>query len=175
MKFLYDLLPVILFFVSYKFYGIYTATAVAIIATFLQIVITFIIKKNIDKMLLFNGFIITFLGGLTILLKDKTFIMWKPSVIYWLLSLALITSDMVFKKNLIKKSLGGQIKLEENILFKLNTYTAIFFVLLGFINLYVAFNYDENTWVNFKLFGITGLLLIYMIIVVMFLSKASKD
>ena len=113
MKFLYDLLPVILFFISYKFYGIYTATAVAIGATLLQIVIVLMMKKKVDRMLLFNGLIITFLGGLTILLKDKTFIMWKPSVIYWILSAALLISDKLFSKNLIKQALGNQITLQE--------------------------------------------------------------
>ena len=175
MKFLYDLLPVILFFISYKFYGIYTATAVAIGATLLQIVIVLIMKKKVDRMLLVNGLIITFLGGLTILLKDKTFIMWKPSVIYWMLSAALIISDKIFSKNLIKQALGGQISLQENYWAGLNMVTSAFFIFLGFINLYVAFNFDENTWVNFKLFGITGLLFIYRILVTIFISKISKE
>ncbi|HCK04676.1 MAG: septation protein A [Methylophilales bacterium] len=175
MKFLYDLLPVILFFISYKFYGIYTATAVAIATTLLQIMIALITKKTVDKMLIFNGFIITFLGGLTILFQDKTFIMWKPSVIYWLLSAVLVISALLFNKNLLKKSLGTQIKLNDKNWSRLNIVTAVFFVLLGFINLYVAFNYDENTWVNFKLFGITGILFIYMIFVTIFVSKVSKE
>jgi len=175
MKFLYDLLPVILFFISYKFYGIYTATAVAIGATLLQIAIVLMMKKKVDRMLLFNGLIITFLGGLTILLKDKTFIMWKPSVIYWILSAALIISDKIFSKNLIKKALGSQITLKEKHWASLNMATSAFFTLLGFVNLYVAFNYDENTWVNFKLFGITGLLFVYMIFVTIFVSKISKE
>jgi len=175
MKFLYDLLPVILFFISYKLYGIYTATAVAIGATLLQIVIVLIMKKKVDKMLLFNGMIITFLGGLTILLQDKTFIMWKPSVIYWILSAVLIISDKVFRKNLIKQSLISQISLHEKYWSRLSIATSAFFIFLGFINLYVAFNFDENTWVNFKLFGITGLLFVYMILVTIFVSKISKE
>ena len=175
MKFLYDLLPVILFFISYKFYGIYTATAVAIGATLLQIVIVLMMKKKVDRMLLFNGLIITFLGGLTILLKDKTFIMWKPSVIYWILSAALLISDKLFSKNLIKQALGNQITLQEKYWTGLNMATSAFFTLLGFVNLYVAFNFDENTWVNFKLFGITGLLFVYIIFVTIFVSRISKE
>ena len=101
--------------------------------------------------------------------------MWKPSVIYWVLSAALIISDKIFSKNLIKQALGSQISLQEKYWASLNMTTSAFFILLGFINLYVAFNYDENTWVNFKLFGITGLLFIYMIFVTIFISKISKE
>ena len=174
MKFLYDLLPVILFFISYKFYGIYTATAVAIGATLLQIVIVLIMKKKVDRMLLFNGLIITFLGGLTILLKDKTFIMWKPSVIYWLLSISLLISDSIFDKNLMKLAMGSQIKVEKNYWKRINLFTSIFFLGLGFINLYVGYNFELDTWVNFKLFGITALLFIYILMISLYLSKVSK-
>ena len=175
MKFLYDLLPVILFFITYKIYDIFTATAVAIVVTLLQVFYDYFKNKKIDKMLLFNGATITILGGLTIIFQDKTFIMWKPSVIYWILSAALIISDKIFSKNLIKKALGGQITLQEKYWTGLSMATSAFFTLLGFVNLYVAFNYNENTWVNFKLFGITGLLFVYMIFVTIFVSKISKE
>ena len=97
-KFLFDLLPIILFFVAYKFYDIFTATAVAIIATLLQITYVFIKNKTVEKVLLFNGAMITILGGLTILLQDKMFIMWKPSIIYWCFSIALLFSNYVLNK-----------------------------------------------------------------------------
>jgi len=175
MKFLYDLFPVILFFISYKMYDIFIATAVAIIATLIQIIFAYMRNKKVDKMLLFNGIIITLLGGLTILLKDKTFIMWKPSVIYWALSLSLLISNSFFNKNLIKLAIGHQVQLKDIYWNKLNWATTFFFTSLGFINLYVAFNFDENTWVNFKLFGITGLLFIYIIFITFYLTKISKD
>ncbi|MBT4571179.1 MAG: septation protein A, partial [Nitrosomonadales bacterium] len=109
MKFLYDLLPVILFFISYKVYDIFIATAVAIAVTLLQVFYDYFKNKKIDKMLLFNGSIITVLGGLTIILQDKTFIMWKPSVLYWLFAGILLISNLFFEKNLIKLAINQKI------------------------------------------------------------------
>lgn len=174
MKFLYDLLPVILFFISYKIYDIFIATGVAIIATLLQVLYDYIKNKKIDKMLLFNGAIITILGGLTIIFQDKTFIMWKPSVLYWLFAAVLFISNYFFNKNLIKLAMGQKIELEDSYWNNLNNATGLFFIMLGFINLYVAYNYEEDTWVNFKLFGITGILFIYIIFLTIYISKVSK-
>lgn len=175
MKFFYDLLPVILFFVAYKLYDIYIATATAIIATLFQILFVYLKNKKVDKMLLFNGVMITVLGGLTIILQDKFFIMWKPSLIYWVFSIVLFCSDKFFNKNLIKLAMGSQLKLEQIIWSKLNLFTSLFFIFLGFINLYVAYNFSENSWVNFKLFGLTGLLFIYFIFIAIYISKINKD
>ena len=174
MKFLYDLLPVILFFISYKIYDIFIATGVAIIATLLQVLYDYIKNKNIDKMLLFNGATITILGGLTIIFQDKTFIMWKPSVLYWLFAAVLFISNYFFNKNLIKLAMGQKIELEDSYWNNLNNAKGLFFIMLGFINLYVAYNYEEDTWVNFKLFGITGILFIYIIFLTIYISKVSK-
>ena len=173
-KFLFDLLPIILFFVAYKFYDIFTATAVAIIATLLKITYVFIKNKTVEKVLLFNGAMITILGGLTILLQDKMFIMWKPSIIYWCFSIALLFSNYVLNKNLVRMMLGKQVELKDRFWSVINLNTSIFFSLLGFINLYVAYNFSEDTWVNFKLFGLTGLLLVYMILMTLYISKVSK-
>ena len=173
-KFLFDLLPIILFFVAYKFYDIFTATAVAIIATLLQITYVFIKNKTVEKVLLFNGAMITILGGLTILLQDKMFIMWKPSIIYWCFSIALLFSNYVLNKNLVRMMLGKQVELKDRFWSVINLNTSIFFSLRGFINLYVAYNFSEDTWVNFKLFGLTGLLLVYMILMTLYISKVSK-
>lgn len=174
MKFLYDLLPVILFFISYKIYDIFIATGIAIIATLLQVLYDYIKNKKIDKMLLFNGATITILGGLTIIFQDKTFIMWKPSVLYWLFAAVLFISNYFFNKNLIKLAMGKKIELEDSYWNNLNNATGLFFIMLGFINLYVAYNYEEDTWVNFKLFGITGILFIYIIFLTIYISKVSK-
>ena len=174
MKFLYDLLPVILFFISYKIYDIFIATGVAIIATLLQVLYDYIKNKKIDKMLLFNGATITILGGLTIIFQDKTFIMWKPSVLYWLFAAVLFISNYFLNKNLIKLAMGQKIELEDSYWNNLNNATGLFFIMLGFINLYVAYNYEEDTWVNFKLFGITGILFIYIIFLTIYISKVSK-
>ena len=173
-KFLFDLFPIILFFIAFKIYDIFIATAVAIIATLLQIIYVYLKDKKVEKVLLFNGVMITFLGGLTILLQDKMFIMWKPSVLYWCFALILLFSNLFLKKNLVQMSLGKQVELKNKFWNVINWYTSIFFVLLGFINLYVAYNFSEDTWVNFKLFGITGLLFIYMIFLGLYISKVGK-
>jgi len=175
VKFFYDLLPVILFFVAYKMYDIFVATAVAIIATLAQIAIVYLKHRKLEKMLVFNGLMITVLGGLTILLKDKYFIMWKPSLIYWAFALALLFADQFFNRNLVQLALGKQMELSKIVWKKINIFTALFFILLGFINLFVAYNFSENTWVNFKLFGLTGLLFLYMIAIAIYISKTNKD
>ena len=173
-KFLFDLFPIILFFIAFKIYDIFIATAVAIVATLLQIIYVYFKDKKVEKVLLFNGVMITFLGGLTILLQNKMFIMWKPSVLYWCFALILLFSNLLLKKNLVQLALGKQIELKNKFWNVINWYTSIFFVLLGFINLYVAYNFSEDTWVNFKLFGITGLLFIYMIFLGLYISKVGK-
>ena len=173
-KFLFDLFPIILFFIAFKVYDIFIATGVAIVATLLQIIYVYLKDKKVEKVLLFNGVMITFLGGLTILLQDKMFIMWKPSVLYWCFALILLFSNVFLKKNLVQMALGKQVELKNKFWNVINWYTSIFFVLLGFINLYVAYNFSEDTWVNFKLFGITGLLFIYMIFLGLYISKVGK-
>ena len=163
MKFLFDLFPVILFFVSFKLYGIFFATAIAIIATIAQIIYSKIRHGKIEKMLLVNGAIISVLGGITLLLHDKTYIMWKPTVLYWLLAAILLISDLFFKKNFIRQMMGKMLNPPVKIWHKLNLAWVFFLVLLGFLNLYVAFNYSLDTWVNFKLFGVTGMMFVFVI------------
>ncbi|NCW62627.1 MAG: septation protein IspZ [Betaproteobacteria bacterium] len=155
---------------SYIFY----ATFSAIIVSIFLAISTYLIKKKIEKMVLFNTLLITILGGLTILLKDNTFIMWKPTAIYWLFALVLIVSQFLFKKNLMKQMLGKQVNLQDHAWNHISTNVIIFLIGIGILNLYVAFNFDENTWVNFKLFGITFLLFIFMIYLALYISKENK-
>ena len=162
-KFLFDLSPVILFFITFKFFGIFTATAVAIAATVAQIIYSKIRYGKIEKMLLVSGVIISVLGGVTLLLHDKIYIMWKPTVLYWVIAATLIISNLFFKKNFIQQMMTKMIDAPTAIWNKLNFAWAIFLVLLGFLNLYVAFNYTENVWVNFKLFGVTSIMFIFII------------
>ena len=163
-KFLFDLFPVILFFIAFKFFGIFTATAVAIVATIAQIIYSKIRHGKVEKMLLVSGAIISLLGGVTLLLHDKTYIMWKPTVLYcpkgWK---PCYISNLFFKKNFIQQMMNRMIDAPTSIWSKLNVAWAAFLVLLGFLNLYVAFNYTENAWVNFKLFGVTGIMFIFII------------
>ena len=163
MKFFFDLLPVILFFVGFKLYGIFAATAIAIGTTLAMIVYSKIRHGKIEKMLLINGAIISVLGGITLLLHDQTYIMWKPTVLYWLIAFVLLVSNMFFKKNFIQQMMGKMINAPKPIWNKVNLVWVVFLILLGFLNLYVAFNYSLDTWVNFKLFGVTGMIFVFVI------------
>ena len=171
MKFLFDLLPVILFFVGFKLYGIFAATAIAIATTMAMIIYAKLRHGKIEKMLLVNGAVISVLGGVTLLLHDKTYIMWKPTVLYWLLALVLLVSNLFFKKNFIQQMLGKMMHAPAAIWTKLNLVWVVFLVGLGFLNLYIAFNYTEDAWVNFKLFGVTGMMFVFVILQTVALKK----
>ncbi|MGQ0443427.1 MAG: septation protein A [Methylophilaceae bacterium] len=163
MKIFFDLFPVILFFVAFKIYNIFVATAVAIAATIALIVYSKIRHGVVEKMLLINGAIISILGGITLLLHDKTYILWKPTVLYWLLAVTLLGAKLLFNKNLIQQMMAKMLNPPQTIWDKLNLIWVAFLIGLGFLNLYVAFNFSEDTWVNFKLFGVTAMLFIFMI------------
>ncbi|HEX7233689.1 MAG TPA: septation protein A [Nitrosospira sp.] len=175
MKFLFDLFPVILFFVTFKIYGIFAATAVAIAATFGQIGWVWYRHRKVDKMLWISLVIIVIFGSATLILQDETFIKWKPSVLYWLFSATLLIAHAVFKKNLIRAMMQEQIILPDQIWARLNASWAMFFALMGAANLYVAFNYSTETWVNFKLFGFMGLMLAFVLLQGLMLAKYMED
>jgi intracellular septation protein len=162
MKVFFDLFPVILFFIGFKLYDIFTATAIAIGATLVLIIYSKLRHGKVEKMLMINGVIISVLGGITLLLHDKIYIMWKPTVLYWLLATALLISNLFFKKNLIQRMMGKMLNPPRNVWNKLNLVWVAFLITLGFLNIYVFKNYDENTWVNFKLFGVTSIMFIFI-------------
>ena len=167
MKFLFDLFPIILFFIAFKFGDIYSATIVAMVATIGQILWVYYRHRKIDVMQWVSLVMILVFGSLTIFLHDKTFIQLKPTALYWLFSGALVISSQFFNKNWIQVLMGKQITLKANSSIsawgKLNIAWALFFFFMGALNLYVAFEYSESDWVNFKLFGSTGLLLVFVI------------
>ena len=175
MKFFFDLFPVILFFVTFKLYGIYAATAVAIAATFGQIGWVWFRHRKVDTMLWVSLVIIVIFGSATLILQDETFIKWKPSVLYWLFAGTLLSAQAVFKKNLIRIMMKEQITLPEAIWTRLNASWAGFFAMMGGANLYVAFNYSTETWVNFKLFGFMGLMLAFVLLQGWMLAKYMED
>ena len=175
MKFLFDLLPVILFFAAFKFFGIYIATGVAIAATFLQIGWLLLRKRKIDNMLWVSLGVITVFGGATLLLHDETFIKWKPTVLYWLFGATLLIAEFAFRKNLIKAMMGKQMTLPAAVWRKLLFSWTGFFAVMGVLNLYVAFNYPTDTWVNFKLFGGMGLMLVFVLLQGVMLAKHLDD
>ena len=173
MKFLFDLFPVILFFIAYKFSNIYTATLVVIGATIFQVIYSKLVHKRVDKLLIFNAVLISILGGTTLWLHDANFIKWKPSILYWLLTGALLFFQFFKKKNLVKNLMGKQIQLTEKGWDQISITSAVFFGVLGALNLYIAFNFSESTWVNFKLFGITGLIMCYAVLIGILASRAN--
>ncbi len=164
MKVFFDLFPVILFFIGFKLYNIFIATAIAIGATLLLIIYSKVRHGKVEKMLLINGAIISVLGGITLLLHDKTFIMWKPTALYWLFAATLLISNLCFKKNLIQQMMGKILNPPDSVWHNLNLIWVAFLIALGFLNLYVAFNYSEDAWVNFKLFGVTSIMFIFMMV-----------
>jgi intracellular septation protein len=198
MKFLFDLFPVILFFVAFKIaegnpdaagalaqaagyladakqLPVLIATAVAILATFGQIAWLRLRGRKVDTMLWVSLAIIVVFGGATLWLHDETFIKWKPTVLYWLFGTSLIVAHVAFGRNLIRAMLQAQISMPEAAWAKLNWSWAGFFAFMGAANLYVAFNFETATWVNFKLFGGMGLMLVFVVAQSLFLARHIEE
>lgn len=183
MKFLFDLFPVILFFVAYKMYDIFIATAVAIAASAIQVAIFWIKHRRFEKMHLITLGLITVLGGATLIFQDAAFIKWKVSVVNWVFGLAFIASSYIGEKTLAERMMGSSITLADNIWQRLNWSWGIFFIIVGFINVYVAFYYglgmDEKTreeiWVNFKLFGVMGLTFTFVIAQAFYMTRHIQE
>jgi len=164
MKFLYDLFPILLFFIAYKFYDIYVATGVIIVASAVQVSFFWLKHRRVEKMHLITLVMVLILGGATIYFQNATFIYWKPTVVNWLFALAFLASQFIGDKNLLQRMLEGQVTLtSQQVWTHLNFAWIAFFIAIGVVNLYVAFNFDENTWVNFKLFGMMGLTILFVI------------
>lgn len=176
-KFLFDLFPLILFFLAFKFADIYTATAVAIAAGIGQFIWLKVRGKAIEATHWINLTVIVLFGGATLFFHNDVFIKWKPTVLYWLFACILLGGKLLFKRNLIQKVMGTQIDMPKPIWDKLNFSWAGFFVLSGALNLYVAFSgqYTESQWVNFKVFGLMALLLLFVIAQSIWLSRYMKD
>jgi intracellular septation protein len=174
MKFLFDLFPVILFFIAYKVTGIYVATGVAIAATFLQVGWLVLRGRRIDPMLWASLGIIVVFGGATLLLQDETFIKWKPTVLYWLFAVALAGGALA-GKNFLRVLLKEQMRLPDDVWTRLTWSWAGFFLFMGAANLFVAYNYSTDIWVDFKLFGGMGLMLVFVIAQAMFLAKYVEE
>ncbi len=199
MKFLFDLLPVIFFFAAYKFAGtqpeashelamrwlgdnivlsqapILIATAVTIVATFAQIAIVWVKHRKVDTMLWVSLAIIVVFGGATLFFHNPTFIKWKPTALYWLFSIVLLGSAFFLKRNLIRKALEAQIDLPDAVWGRLNLAWAGFFAAMGVLNIYIAYSFSEEAWVNFKLFGGMGLMLAFVLGQGFYLSRHMEE
>ena len=174
-KFLFDLFPVILFFVAYKVADIYVATGVAIAATFLQIGWLWLRRRKIENMLWVSLAVIVVFGGATLLLQNETFIKWKPTVLYWLFAAVLAAAQLAFRKNLIRSMMETQVALPEPVWIRLLASWITFFAVMGAINLMVAYNYSTDTWVNFKLFGGIGLMLVFVVLQALMISRYVEE
>lgn len=204
MKFLFDLLPVIIFFSVFKwgeghadsaqtlisqyFSGLISggvitvdqapillATVVMIVVSVAQIGYLLSRGKRVDPMLWVSLLIIGVFGGATIYFHNENFIKWKPTVLYWCFGAALFGGQIFMRKNLIRSMMEHQLKLPDMIWQRLNLAWSVFFLAMGFLNLYVAFSFPTATWVNFKLFGGMGLMFAFIIAQSVFLSKYMKD
>ncbi len=200
MKLLFDLFPVILFFATFKYYGsdpegaaalvgsllgsavldvkqapILLATVVVIVATMAQIAWVHFRHGKVDKMLWVSLALVTVFGGLTLIFQDETFIKWKPTMLYWVFAASMIFAALVLKKNPIKAMLGEQLTLPDPVWNKVNLSWTAFFAFMGALNLIVAFNFSTDTWVNFKLFGGMGLMLLFVLGQGLMLSKYIED
>ena len=174
MKLLFDLFPVILFFVAFQFWGIFVATGVAIAASCAQIGGLALRGRRIDKMLWASLAIIVIFGGLTLALRDKTFIQWKPTVLYWLFG-AVLAGGALTGRNLIRSMLSEQVRMPEPVWSRLNWSWVAFFAFMGAANLYVAYNFSESAWVNFKLFGGMGLMFAFVLAQAALLARYVED
>ena len=199
MKFFFDLLPVILFFAAYKIAGsdeagaldlarallgdgieakqapILIATLIAIVATAGQIAWVWLRHRKVETMLWVSLAIVTLFGAATLLFHDPTFIKWKPTALYWMFAIALLGSPLLFRRNLIRKLLEAQMSLPDAIWQRLNLIWALFFAAMGVLNLVVAYRFSESTWVNFKLFGGMGLMLVFVLAQGAWLSRHMED
>jgi intracellular septation protein len=151
------------------------ATVVVMFATLVQIAILLLMRRKVDTMLWVTFGLIVVLGGATVWLHDPTFIKWKPSVLDWAMAAALWLSQAVFGKNLLQVLVGSQLELPARVWQRLNLAWIAFFVAMGVLNLWVAYTFSTATWATFKVFGLTGLMLVFMVAQGFYLSRYLKD
>ena len=189
MKQIFELIPLILFFIafkmdgetysllnfSYEFDGIYSATAILMAATAIQVVLTRLITGKVEKQLLWLFGIIVVAGSATLILRNDIFIMWKPTVFNWGLALVLLGGMFLGKKSLLEKMLGQQIQLPAAAWLRLNQVWIANFLIVGSLNLYVAYNFSQAAWVNYKLYSSIGFTLVLMIITMIIVVPHIKD
>lgn len=183
MKFLFDFFPVVLFFIAYKTYDIFVATAVIIVSSAVQVSAFWLKHRRFEKMHIVTLVLVVVLGGATIILHDDHFIKWKPSIVNWLFAVAFLGSHYIGKQTIIQRMLATNISLPAPIWTRLSYIWIGFFVLMGIANMYVAFYFapelslEERTdiWVDFKLFGMMGLTFIFVVIQSIYLARHIED
>ena len=175
MKFFLDFFPIVLFFVAFKVAGIFIATAVAIAATLVQIAWLYRKNGHVEPMQWVSLVIIVLFGGATLITQDETFIKWKPTILYWLMGGVLLVGHAFFNRNFLRMLMGSQLNLPDPVWRKLMFSWAGFFVVMGVINLWIAYNFDTDTWVSYKLFGGMGLMLLFILAQALFLSRHIQE
>ena len=204
MKLLADFLPIILFFAAFKIAGndkdaaaafasehfgflvsggsvgpgeapVLLATVVVILATLAQVLVLKLRGRRVDTMLWVSLVLVVVLGGLTIWFHSETFIKWKPTLLYWVMAGAFLLGPLLFGKNLLRLLLGEQLQLPDAVWQRLNWAWVAFFTVMGALNLWVAYNFSTDTWVNFKLFGSIGLMLVFTVAQGLYLSRYLPD
>lgn len=170
----YDFIPVLLFFIAFKMKGIYVATLVGIIATALQVVFTTAWTKKIDKKQFITLLIFLVFGGMTLYFHNPIFVKWKPSILFWLFGAVLLLSHFVGKKVIIQRMMENMLEdktLPHVVWKRMNFSWALFFLLLGTLNIYIAYHFSTNAWVNFKVYGVLVALLIFSVLQAMCLTR----
>lgn len=199
VKILFDLFPVIFFFAAYQFGtsfpetatawlaalgihlagsakpGVFLATLVTIAATVMQIAWVWLKHRKVDTMLWISFVLIAVLGGATLFLQDENFIKWKPTVLYWIFALTLGLAPILFERNLIRMMMEKQLSLPDAVWAKLNLAWAGFFAFMGVANLLIFTNFSTDTWVNFKMFGSLGLMLVFIVAQTLYLNRHIKE
>jgi len=175
MKMLFEALPVLLFFIAYKCWGVYAATLSAMVASLAQVLWTWFRHQRFEGTQLMTLGLITVLGGATLWLKNELFIKWKPTVLYWLLALAFWLSAILTKQPLLQRIASKNIDLPTALWKRLNISWILFFVLMGGANLYVLYHFDTDTWVNFKLFGTLGLTFVFIVGQAIYMARHLND
>ena len=168
MKLLFDFFPIVLFFIVYKMHddshqGFIVATAVIIAATALQVLVMWLRERRVEKMHLAVLAIVVVFGGITLAFDNEIFLKWKPTVVNWLFALVFFGSEFIGARNIVRRLMDSKVKLPDPVWTRLNASWALFFTVCGGLNLYVVYNYDTDTWVDFKLFGLLGLTLIFVL------------
>ncbi|MDP2097601.1 MAG: septation protein A [Methylobacter sp.] len=171
MKQLLEFFPILLFFIAFKFYDIYVATAVVIAATIIQVAYAWFKHRKVETMQWITLGLIVVMGGATLYLQDEQFIKWKLSIIEWLFGIAFLGSQFVGKKPFIEKMLSSNLTLPAPTWRRLNTLWGCFFISVGFINVYVMYNYTTDDWVTFKTFGVPALMVVFIVLQMILLYK----
>ena len=180
MKFLFDFFPLVAFLIAFYYpedreQGIYLAIQVLIIASAIQIIIYWLITRKFEKMHVITLILTVILGGATLLLKDVRFIKWKPTAVNWVFALVFLGSQFIGKKPIIRRMMDHAISVPDEIWTKLNIGWVVFFIFSGIANLYVAYNFSTEFWVNFKVYGLLGLTFIFAIAQAMYMSRYIED